>query len=291
MGPLGNAGAPRWYDRDLNRFVDYLDLLEECGATAAEVVLHDGDADDFTSRVHVVREDWETVIRGYRDRDFWVSVHAPLTPEFTPMRWRDEPGPTGRRYQPVLDQVAELAQEQNGTTLILHSVMDASCSLEQNELDTARYLMFIAEELDRRSVPVQVALEIRAYFPSYPTSAATTRASTMRVLSQTEHPSIGLCWDVAHDQETFIALGEEWSDPDDAMMKRVQHVHLHDIGVDDNEPHYPPLTGRVPHEKAFEFAPEVATIMEVRWRMAERLGEPWDVLRRSYAAIHASRRA
>lgn len=281
---LGNSGAPRWYDCDRERFRQYLDLLSECGATGAEIVLHDGEADEFTSRVHVVREDWETVVRGYRDQGLRLSVHGPLTPEFSPQRWRNEPGRTLRRYQPILDQVRELSREQGATNLILHATTDADRTLEQNERDSARFLDAILNELERGVSNVTVAVELRAFRHERPSAAATTRASALHVVEQTDGDQIGICWDLAHDLESRIALGAEWSEPESRFLQRVRHLHLHDLGPDD-EPHFPPVTGRVPLESGLARLHDVPAIMEVRWRMAERVGEPWDVLKQSYRVV------
>jgi sugar phosphate isomerase/epimerase len=287
---LGNSGAPRWYDCDLERFPQYLDHLLSCGATAAEIVLHNGEADEFTSRVHVLRPDWERIITGYRDRGLSLTVHGPLSPEFSPKRWRDEPHTTISRYRPILQQVAEVAIDQNGTTLILHAAADSAETLAENERTTAAFLATIAEELERWTDNVTVAIELRAYRESRATAAATTRDSVLRVVDQSSHPNVAICWDVAHDLESRIALGQPWDEPDDVFLQRVLHVHLHDLGPNE-EPHYPPLVGRVPLESALHRLENVPAVMEVRWRMAERLGHPWEVLRQSYEEVQARSRS
>jgi sugar phosphate isomerase/epimerase len=282
--PFGNSGAPRWYEQSRERFRDYLSLLEECRATAAEVVLHDGDADEFTSRVHVVRPDWEAVIRGYRDHQIKISVHGPLTPEFSPLSWLEEPGVTLGRYRPVLEQVAELADEQGSTTLVLHGLAHSSFNLSENERLTAAFLDEIAGMLDRWTDRVTVAIELRAYRHTRPDAAATTRASVLRVAGLAEHPAVGVCWDVAHDVESHLALGILWQPPQPDFLDRVRHLHLHDLGHD-SEPHCPPVTGRVPILEAMSSLPSIPAIMEIRWRMAERIGQPWQILRESYAFV------
>jgi sugar phosphate isomerase/epimerase len=292
---LGNSGAPRWYDCDRQQFPAYLDLLEQCGATAAEIVLHDGDADEFTSRVHVLREDWEFVTRGYRDRDMRLYVHGPLTQEFSPLQWQADRAGTLACYVPILRQVAEIAADQDGTTLVLHGVADPSVDLEANERGTTAFLTAIVEEIGRWSDRVAVAIELRAFRPERFTAAATTRDSVLRIVQDADHPQIGICWDVAHDVESRIALGAGWQAPEQEFLQEVIHLHLHDLGHDD-EPHCPPLIGRVPLHDALRVVPDVARIMEVRWRMAERMGKPWDVLAESYQAIrsnagHPSRRS
>ncbi len=287
---LGNSGAPRWYDCDLGRFRDYLELLDEVGASGAEIVLHDGDADEFTSRVHVLREDWTRVITGYRNRGLTLSVHGPLTPEFSPTAWRDQPRETMRRYDPLLRQVAELADDQSGATLVLHAVTDTASTLAENEQATVSFVEAIGDEARRHSPHVKLAIELRAFRHERPTAAATTRESIMRVVQQVDSGLVGVCWDVAHDLESHIALGQEWSAPTDAFLSQIIHLHVHDLGPDD-EPHYPPLVGRVPLARSMAELEDIPRIMEVRWRMAARIGDPWDVLRRSYGVVSSMSRS
>ncbi|MEX2425434.1 MAG: TIM barrel protein [Thermomicrobiaceae bacterium] len=281
---LGNSGAPRWYDCNRERFGAYLDLLEECSATSAEVVLHDGEADEFTSRIHVLRPDWEPVIQRYRDRGLDVFVHGPLTPEFSPLSWTENPRGTLARYQPVLRQVAEIAENQSYSTLVLHGLADPHLEQPDNERRTGEFLDTIAEQLGRWTDKVTVAIELRAFRDERPRAAATTRGSVLRVVGYTRHPAIGICWDVAHDFESHIVRGSRWKAPERAFLDRVRHLHIHDLGHDD-EPHCPPTIGRVPLGDAISALPDLPITMEVRWRMAERMGDPWEILRQSYDAV------
>jgi sugar phosphate isomerase/epimerase len=286
MSWIGNSGSPRWYDCDLRRFEEYLDHIQDSGATGAELVIHDGDADEYTSRVHVLRQDWEPVIRQYRERGFRLSVHGPLTPEFSPKRWREDPSGTIARYDSILRQVAEIADEQGGVILILHALTDTNLTLDDNERGTAEFLAAILERVVRFSDHVTVALELRAFRDVRPTAAATTRESVQRVVEQIHDERAAICWDIAHDLESRLALGEEWEDPDELFLRRVRHIHLHDLGPDD-EPHYPPIVGRVPLQAADLLSNDIPRVMEVRWRMAQRVGDPWQVLRQSYEAVSA----
>ena len=283
-GLLGNSGAPRWYDCDAARFPHYLDQIVAAGATAAEIVLHDGEADEFTSRVHVVRSDWESVIDGYRSRGLWVSVHGPLTPEFSARHWNTARRELLNRYQPVLRQVADLAEEQGATNLVLHAAADPALDLLGNERVTAEFVQSIGELIGRWSSRVNVVLELRAENSARPSAAALSRASVLRILNLVNHSSVGICWDLAHDMENAIATGSGWTRPPDAFLERVRHLHLHDLG-EDGEPHCPPLIGRVPISDGPKLCPTVSAIMEIRWRMAERMGAPWEILAKSYQAV------
>jgi sugar phosphate isomerase/epimerase len=287
---LGNSGAPRWYNCDSELFHVYLDHIMDAGASGAEIVLHDGEADEYTARVHVLRSDWEQVIRDYRDRELSLSVHGPLTPEFSPKRWRDDPGGTIDRYQPVLQQVAELAQEQGSTTLILHALADPQLDLDHNEQGTSEFLSSILDRVTRWSEKVTIALELRAYREERASAAATTRESVAQVVRRVGDDRVGICWDIAHDLESRLALGQDWEDPDDDFLEMVRHIHLHDLGPED-EPHYPPVVGRVPQEPLHRLSDRIPVVMEVRWRMAQRRGDPWDVLRQSYDHVSARSRS
>jgi sugar phosphate isomerase/epimerase len=281
---LGNSGAPRWYDCDQDRFLDYLDLIVECGARATEIVLHDGDADEYTSRVHVLRPDWDAIFQGYRKRELSVFVHGPLTPEFSANAWIEDRSAVLRRYDSILRQVAEIAREQGSTTLILHAATAPDSSLSSNEAHTASFLTDLADALFGLTDRARIAIELRAFRASRRTAAAATRDSVLRVVQELDHPDVGICWDVAHDFETSIATRSPWTMPDEEFMRRVIHIHIHDIGHD-GEPHCPPLLGRVPIAKSLRAAPGVPAIMEIRWRMAERMGDPWSVLAKSYRAV------
>jgi sugar phosphate isomerase/epimerase len=153
-----------------------------------------------------------------------------------------------------------------------------------NERGTSEFARHIAESLARYSEKAKVAVELRAEKRTRPTAAATTRDSVIRIVDQLDDALPGICWDVAHDFENFVMSGSEWNLPDPAFLSRVSHLHVHDIG-DDGEAHCPLTIGRVPIENAITACNNVPVIMEIRWRMAERMGDPWDVLAESYRTV------
>jgi sugar phosphate isomerase/epimerase len=281
---LGNSGAPRWYENDLAILQHYIEHLRRCGAAATEIVLHHGPADEFTSRVHVLRDDWERVITAYRDAGISVYFHGSLTPEFAVGNWASEPGDLLERYDPILRAVAEVAADQGRTTLVIHGSGDPSCDLVTNERITAEFLSALSERLGGYSSDAGIAIELRAEKESRPTAAATSRESVERIVHRINSPLVGICWDVAHDFENTLAGHRTWESPDDEFLNLVSHVHVHDIG-DDGQPHCPPTTGRVPTAQAVKACDAQPAIMEIRWRMAERIGRPWDVLRESYEVV------
>jgi hypothetical protein len=130
---IGNSGAPRWYEMDLERFPEYIDHIHNSGATAGEIVLHHGHASDFTGRIHILRQDWDRVISGYRDAGLFLTIHGPLTPEFSLSAAAEDAEALIRRYHPVLDAAADVASDQGGTVLILHGAANPDLDEARNE--------------------------------------------------------------------------------------------------------------------------------------------------------------
>jgi sugar phosphate isomerase/epimerase len=284
---LGNSSAPRWYDDDLDRLDEYVAHVAACGATATEVVLHHGPADERTARVHVLEAEWEPVLRRYRDAELHVVCHASLAPEFSLSRWRKHRADLQVRFRQILAPVRALAADQGETVLVLHGAADAAASFAENERATIEFLGWAVEEVHGWNDPVFLAVELRATKPDRPTAAAASRSSALSIVSAVGSPRVGLCWDIAHDRENAgVEPGWELVPPEE-FLARVVHIHVHDIGPS-GEAHYPLVTGRVRLEEAIAgllsrgFAVPAVTL-ELRWRHAERLGHPWDVLRDSYA--------
>ncbi|HET7036700.1 MAG TPA: TIM barrel protein, partial [Thermomicrobiaceae bacterium] len=284
MPLLGNSGSPRWHD---GRFEDYLDLLEASGATLVELPLHHGPFDERTARVHVLESDWDKIIAAYRDRGIAVQLHASLDPRFASERWHGEPEALRREYEPLLRLLAELAPEQAVTTLVLHGAADPALTPAENERATLGLLDWLAERL--APLPgARVALELTARKPHYPTAAATDRASVLRIIETLAAPNAGICWDLAHDLQNAAAEPGWTPVPDHAFLRQVRHIHLHDLdhaGV----AHFPLVLGGVPYPKQLgalaRLGPLPPITMEIRWRCAARLGDPWSLLADSYRRV------
>lgn len=284
MPLLGNSGSPRWHD---GRFADYLALLEASGATLVELPLHHGPHDERTARVHVLEADWDAVVEAYRARDIAVQLHVSLDPRFATERWRDAPETLRAEYAPLLRLLAELAPEQESTALVLHGAADPALTRAENERATLGLLDWLADRL--APLPrTEVALELTARKPHYPTAAARDRASVLHIVEQLDAPHAGICWDLAHDLQN--AAGESgWAlVPDEAFLRRINHIHLHDLDRA-AVAHYPLVLGGVPYPEQFDalarLGPLPSITMEVRWRCAARLGDPWELLAESYRRV------
>jgi len=288
MTLLGCSGAPRWYQGDEGQLDRYIALLKQSGATAIEVVLHHGPADDRTARVHLLRQDWDRVLGAYRRAELAVQVHVSLDPRFATSRWLSEPEALRAEYKPILAVVGALAVEQGRVVLIAHGSGDSRLSESENREATVGLLGWLAEETASTSGRADIALELRAAVDGRP-AVGRTRASLLDLVQEVDSPRVGICWDLAHDFENSRHEAGWTVVPDDAFLDRVVHVHAHDID-DLWEPHYPLVLGRVPVAKqlaalARRPAGLPSITMEVRWRCAERLGQPWDLLARSFESI------
>lgn len=285
---LGNSGAPRWYAGPDHSFDAYLEQLIRWGATSAEIVLHHGPYDERTERVHVIDPNWESTVSAYHDRGIAVQLHVSLDPRFATSRWREDRDALKSEFGPMLALLSTIADEQQRIVLVLHGASDARCSLKENESSTAGLLDWLASEFERESLPAYVALELGATKPGRPAAAARSRDSVMRIVTHVGSDYAGICWDVAHDREND-ATDESWSEmPNERFLRHVVHVHLHDLGTD-GLAHYPLVIGSVPFENQLGalagLGPLPSITMEVRWLCATRLGDPWDMLGRSYLAV------
>ncbi|HVB65649.1 MAG TPA: TIM barrel protein [Nitrolancea sp.] len=291
---LGNSGAPRWYLGPERSFQAYVDLQVEWGATSTEIVLHHGDFDERTARVHVLEPDWRSTIRAYRERGLAVQFHVSLDERFATARWRHERDELRGEYLPLLRLLTEVAEEQQRIALVLHGAADPSATPTENRDATVGLLDWLATEFSVQSLPVYAAIELGAAKSGRESAAARSRRSVSEIVECVGSERVGICWDVAHDIEN--APNEDgWTlIPGEQFLRRVVHMHLHDIG-DDGLAHYPLLIGKVPFAAQLEalanICPLPSLTMEIRWYCASRLGDPWTMLGESYAVVaHALRR-
>ena len=283
---LGNSGSPRWYDGDPVRFAAYVEHIRACGATATELVVHHGPADERTGRVHVLQHEWEPIIDHYRQAGLAVQLHGSLDPRFALERWLDDPHALQSEYEPILTLLGELAADQGRAVLVVHGAAARDRSIEENLAATRSFMLWLADELERRSAGACAALELSGAKASRPTAAARSRASVLEALDPVDSARVGICWDLAHDVENGSHESGWALVPDDVFLSRVVHVHAHDLDGE-GEAHYPLVFGRVPVAEQLAALAGTGTLpsitLEVRYRCAARLGDPWDLLCLSYA--------
>lgn len=289
---IGNAASPRWYDLSLSRLEEYIECLAAWGATSAELVLHAGDADEQTARVHVLEDDWFPVFERFRAREIVCHAHAPLHPRFNPERWRNDPGGLQVDWAPVLDAVAEFSQRQGQpAVLVLHGAAGESASSREA---TASFLAWADAELERRASETALAIELRRPRHSGDAAFDRSRASLTSFLEWLGIERVGACWDLAHDWEARHVVEEWTAEPEADFLRLVNHVHLHDAG-DDGSVHHPLRSGKIdwqaPLAALIQSGYDGAITLEVRYRHARSIGDPWTVLSNNYAQVQSFLRA
>lgn len=279
---LGSASAPRWYGQDRTNLPRYIDHIKEAGATAAELVLHHGPAEADHGKVHVLEHDWDAVVAAYRSAGFRLAFHASLHSRFDVGRWSTEPDDLKAAYGELIRRVGTVANEQGAeTALVVHG---ASMPTERESRDlTAGFLSWAGETAEKVG-GVAIALEVRRAKAG---RIDANRQTIVEVIESVGHDSVGICWDLGHDWENRAQHPAWTTIPPDWFLRHVKHVHVHDAGPNDVV-HYPLVLDSVPFRSqlptlALRGYDGVVT-MEVRWRYAASLGEPWDLMKRSYEA-------
>jgi sugar phosphate isomerase/epimerase len=282
---IGNAASPRWYDQSLARLDEYIDALVDWGATSTELVLHRGEADEQTARVHVLEEDWFPVFERFLARGIVSHAHAPLHPRFKLDRWRSDPLGLGADFLPVLDAVARFAERQGApSVLVVHGASgDAPAAAETS----ASFLSWAAKELEQRSAGASLAVELRRPRVSGDAAFDRSRTALEVFLRRLCEDRVGACWDIGHDWEGR-KLNPVWNEqPEDEFLALVSHVHLHDAGDHDEAVHYPLKANRIPWRSLLRPLTgrgfDGAITLEVRYRFARAMGDPWTMLGDSYA--------
>lgn len=278
---IGNAGAPRWYDLSPTRLDAYLGRLVEWGATSGEVVLHHGPADERIARVHVLNDDWLPVFEQYRRHGLICHVHAPLHPRFKLDRWASERAALQAEWAPVLDALAEFGERQSEPpVLVVHGA-------SRHRAASGDFLAWVLREMERRGSAGRIAVELRRPLTAHDTGFDRSREAISTFVAELGLRQVGVCWDIGHDWEGSVQHGASFEPPNSRFLEQVSHVHLHDAGGELNDVHYPLQSERI------DWRPQVARLLaegyrgaislEVRYRFAQSMGEPWDVLGGSYA--------
>jgi sugar phosphate isomerase/epimerase len=280
---IGNASAPRWHGLSLDRLDSYIDQLVEWGATATELVLHTGESDESVRRVHHTEDDWFPAFERYRANGLICHAHAPLHPRFKLDRWTSDAAGLRRDLQPVVHAAATFSDRQGQPcVLVFHG---AGGSHAQDA--TAGFLEWAAGELGSGLL----SLELRAPRPGTLPGFDRERGTLVDFVEKAANGALGICWDVAHDWEGANLGSDRVPVPEEQFTRFVNHVHLHNIGGVDHQSHFPLQQGDVPWQEML--APLVGSgysgtiTMEIRYRCALALGDPWQVLGESYALLDA----
>lgn len=271
---FGPAAAPRWFNQNIARFREYLDLIGAAGATAIEFVMFPGIGSEELGRVHLLPRIAHEAVTESHARGFHVNLHAPLTSEFRMVEWARGRDAYRTRFAPMLELIHRVEAGQALPPVIVFHAADDDAET------TASFLAWMSEELDRRGARAQLSLELRVSAGPADSRFDRSLESLASFLNQYHLPRVGICWDVAHDWENSGQVTALTPD----MTHRINHIHIHDSRAD-GAVHAPLTRDRVPWQGAVATLGNVqwrgSVTLEIRYRYAAELGEPWDVLAES----------
>ena len=278
---VGPAASPRWFDVDPDRLPAYVDHLVNFGATAVELVVLPGDAPIEVARVHLLEAMWGEATRLFAEAGLLMSVHAPLTEAYRLDRL-GEGGEGVDGWRRVCQLVAAVEQVQGATApLVIHSI-----STDRDGSATTRAVAQLVDWLDHSGATGVITVELRAPMTPDDTRFDRSRDGLERFIERIGDERIGVCWDVANDWLAAQRLETSYTLPEPSFLRRVNHVHVHDaqtsLGL-----HAPLGEGAVPWRAARDLLAASdwggRVTLEIRYRLASELGDPWAVLSDSLA--------
>jgi len=277
---IGAAAAPRWWGVDRRRLPSYLAHLSACGASSVEFIVHHGPATRDPVSVHLDRSDWPFAIDLAAEHGLHVDLHNSLDARFKLSRWSSDPAGLKADLTPVLDLLASIERRQSRPACF---VVHAADGCPDPEAITGDALAWLADEAERRGASTVICLELRAAAGPDDVRFDRDRERLVAFIEDQRNPSIGLCWDVANERLSAVRRGRR---PDLPTMPPacLRHVHLHDA-TDGGLLHAPLSNGQVPWEAALRMLRKAgwagSVTLEIRYRLANDVGDPWTVLAES----------
>jgi sugar phosphate isomerase/epimerase len=286
---LGNASAPRWYREELGNLDAYIERLVEFGATSTELILHHGPSDERNSRVAIQEHDWQPIVDRFLRRGLHCDFHASLAPAFSLRRWQREPRRLQSQYSRLL-RFGEHVSDLSGApvVLVIHAANAREHLPEVNARATANFLAWAVEESNALGGGMRFALELRHDPDAIATRFDVDRSMLRRLVAQFESDRVGICWDVGNDlqQATWVHATPE--PPDSGFLAQVIHVHAHGQRPGGNM-HYPILSPDEPVARWLGLLPgegySGSVTMEIRYRHAATIGDPLEILGRTYQIV------
>jgi fermentation-respiration switch protein FrsA (DUF1100 family) len=207
-----------------------------------------------------------------------VDIHAPLPSEFRLVEWAADPDAYEARLAPVIDLLKRIESGQDRPPVfVIHGANDDPILT----LFWLRRLLDILDSKGSRAVPV---IEVRAPSGGHDKRFDRDPLRLVRALSPLGPDRVGMCWDIAHDWERERVVTSLTPD----LMRWIRHVHLHDERAD-GYVHAPLGNGVIPWQSALrqlrEHSYEGSITLEIRYRYASEIGEPWAVLADSLAQV------
>lgn len=165
---------------------------------------------------------------------FALCFHAPHQGPYTIVGFAGEHrGSIQAAYVPMLDVAARFAP----ATVVVHGAKGAEeCSPDALRADTVAFLEWALGRYPRLTLALENVIPTPGHL-----RVGVAREELSHIVAQFDDRRLGMCWDMGHDTR----MGHT-AVPDPAWLRRVVHVHVHDVdgrGAD----HHPLLYGRVPY--------------------------------------------
>jgi sugar phosphate isomerase/epimerase len=277
---IGPAAAPRWFDQDLSKFEQFLDLIVAAGGSAIEFVVLPGTGTEELGRVHLLDPDLPAAVDLAHARGFTINLHAPLPSEYRMSEWANDRIGYNSRFASVLNMVTRVEAGQ-ATPPIL--VMHAAAGMPAL---TAEFLLELLAKLSESGSDARLSLELRSRSTADDDRFDRDLALLAEFVSGLNSERVGICWDIAHDWEN----GGRITQLTPSVLDVINHVHLHDSrGASDV--HGPLGYGVIPWQGAIrqlvDAKWEGAVTLEIRYRYAIERGDPWRVLTRNLLDVRA----
>lgn len=256
---LGFALHPKWVEQSGRE--NFLAPLKAAGMTVLEFTLHPEGAEWEPMRLLAE----ECVRAGYR-----CHFHAPYKDPFSPAGFASaRRAELEQLFAPPIEFAERMARLGDyAPALVIHGA-HGKTSLAELTDDTRQFLAWVMEQT-RHS---RVMLEILPPKPGY-VRLSETYEQVANLVREFNHPRLNICWDFGHT----VLQGYTGAPPDD-FLRRVRHVHIHDIN-DAREDHFPLIFGNVPWQDDLRALMRVgfdgAVVMEIngyRASSVERLNE------------------
>ena len=188
---------------------------------------------------------------------------------------------TGLRFAPMLESDP---RRRSGTgappVFVIHAAAD-------HPETTGAYLEWLSwGAWTERGSNTRISLELRTTEGPADHRFDRSIESLGSFLTELDLPRIGMCWDVAHDWEN----GGRITQLSPRALHWINHVHIHDSRAD-AAVHAPLDAGSVPWREAVAALKDVgwqgSITLEIRYRYAAELGEPWNVLEASLRSFRS----
>lgn len=140
-------------------------------------------------------------------------------------------------FRPMLGIAQQWAEKLEApVNVVVHGARSSIASRETLREDTLQFLewaladfpgIYLAFENNHPAKPGEIKI-------------GETRTGVLDVVTQIDHPNLGICWDFGHD---YLSAGE--IEVSAAWLARVIHVHVHDVDAKHVD-HYPLIFNHVP---------------------------------------------